>query len=212
MRLGANFQTVTCDFEKVFQISDKLFVGLTGLASDVLSVEQLLQFKCNIYKLKENRAIKPAAFSAMLSSLLYEKRFGPWFTEPIVAGLTEDDQPFLSGMDLIGAPVFTSEFVVSGTCTPNLHGMCEALYRPDMVRPFAYPSSCFSRVCMKGTGGTVRGALAVPALGRGQRRAQRLGRRRAHHVSAPLCCHSRSPLLPRTPEGVHTRKLKCRQD
>ena len=35
-------------------------------------------------------------------------------------------------MDLIGAPVFTDDFCVSGTCTPNLHGMCEALYRPDM--------------------------------------------------------------------------------
>jgi 20S proteasome subunit beta 3 len=61
-------------------------------------------------------------------------RFGPWFCEPIVAGLSEDNTPFLSGMDLIGAPVFTNDFVVSGTCTANLHGMCEALYRPDMVR------------------------------------------------------------------------------
>lgn len=60
-------------------------------------------------------------------------RFGPWFCEPIVAGLTEDNTPFLSGMDLIGAPVFTDDFVVSGTCTANLHGMCEAMYRPDMV-------------------------------------------------------------------------------
>lgn len=70
----------------------------------------------------------------MLSSLLYEKRFGPWFTEPIVAGLTDDDQPFISGMDLIGAPVITTDFVVAGTCTANMHGMCESLYRPDMVR------------------------------------------------------------------------------
>jgi len=35
-------------------------------------------------------------------------------------------------MDLIGAPVFANDFVVSGTCTSNLHGMCEAMYRPDM--------------------------------------------------------------------------------
>ncbi|RYG64397.1 hypothetical protein EON64_14075 [archaeon] len=38
----------------------------------------------------------------------------------------------MSGMDLIGAPVFTTDFVVSGTCTPNLHGTCEALFRPDL--------------------------------------------------------------------------------
>lgn len=36
-------------------------------------------------------------------------------------------------MDLLGAPVFTKDFVVAGTCSPNLHGMCESMYRPDMV-------------------------------------------------------------------------------
>jgi hypothetical protein len=60
-------------------------------------------------------------------------RFGPWFVEPIVAGLNADDTPFISGMDLIGAPVFAKDFVVAGTCASNLYGMCEALFRPDMV-------------------------------------------------------------------------------
>jgi 20S proteasome subunit beta 3 len=35
-------------------------------------------------------------------------------------------------MDLIGAGVAESTFVVSGTCTGNLYGMCESLYQPDM--------------------------------------------------------------------------------
>lgn len=78
------------------------------------------------------REIKPVALSGLVSSLLYEKRFGPYFIEPVIAGLSEDNQPFISGMDLIGAPVFPSDFVVSGTCTANLHGTCEAMYRPDM--------------------------------------------------------------------------------
>jgi 20S proteasome subunit beta 3 len=114
-------------------MTDKLYVGLTGLATDVISVDQLLKFRCNMYKLRENREIKPEAFSAMLSSLLYEKRFGPWYCEPVVAGLNDKNEPFLSGLDLIGAPVFAKDFCVSGTCTSNLHGMCEALYKENMV-------------------------------------------------------------------------------
>jgi 20S proteasome subunit beta 3 len=125
------------NFKKVFPVTEKLYVGLAGLATDVLSLQENLEFKTNLYKLKEEREIKPAAFSSLLSSMLYEKRFGPWFCEPVVAGLTADNQPFLSGMDLIGAPVFADDFVVSGTCTQNLHGTCETLYRPDMVRSFA---------------------------------------------------------------------------
>lgn len=132
LRLGAQAQTIAKDFEKVFSITDKLYVGLAGLATDVLSVNQLLKFKTNLYKLQENREISPEAFSALLSTLLYEKRFGPWFCEPLVAGLNDNNEPFLSGMDLIGAPVFSDSFLVSGTCSANLHGTCEALYRPEL--------------------------------------------------------------------------------
>lgn len=31
-----------------------------------------------------------------------------------------------------GAEVFTKDFVVAGTCSENLYGMAESLYRPDM--------------------------------------------------------------------------------
>mmetsp|Transcript_3795 Transcript_3795/g.9825 ORF Transcript_3795/g.9825 Transcript_3795/m.9825 type:complete len:205 (-) Transcript_3795:136-750(-) len=179
LRLGQQAQTVAMDFEKVFPINDKLYIGLTGLASDVLSVNHLLNFRCNLYKLRENREIKPEAFSAMLSSLLYEKRFGPWFTEPVVAGLTDEGKPFLSGMDLIGAPVFANDFVVSGTCTSNLHGMCESLYRPDMS-----PDELFEVLSQSLLAAVDRDALS--------------GWGAVVHII--------------TPEGVTTRKLKCRQD
>ena len=50
-------------------------VGLTGLASDVLTLDHTLKMHCNLYKLRENREIKPETFSALLSTLLYEKRY-----------------------------------------------------------------------------------------------------------------------------------------
>lgn len=132
-RLGIQAQTVACDFQKTFKINERTFVGLAGLASDVATVAQTLQFRHDLYELREDRKMTPKTFSNVLSSMLYEKRFGPYFIEPIVAGLDpKTNEPFLSGMDLIGAPVYTDDYVVSGTCTANLHGMCETLYRPNM--------------------------------------------------------------------------------
>lgn len=132
MRLGIQAQTVAMNVEKVFAIEDRIFVGLTGLASDVLSVKHELEFKANLYRLDEGRDMSPTALTGMISHMLYEKRFGPWFTEPIVAGLDENDEPYLSGSDLIGAPIFTKDFVTAGTCSSNLNGACEAFYKPDM--------------------------------------------------------------------------------
>ena len=55
-------------------MSDRLFVGLSGLATDIQTLEQLLRFRLNMYKLREERDIKPETFSALLSHILYEKR------------------------------------------------------------------------------------------------------------------------------------------
>eukprot|EP00635_Sarcinochrysidales_sp_CCMP3193_P010189 CAMPEP_0118896958 /NCGR_PEP_ID=MMETSP1166-20130328/4569_1 /TAXON_ID=1104430 /ORGANISM="Chrysoreinhardia sp, Strain CCMP3193" /LENGTH=201 /DNA_ID=CAMNT_0006836019 /DNA_START=91 /DNA_END=696 /DNA_ORIENTATION=+ len=132
-RFGLRQQTVAVDFEKVFRMTDKTYVGFGGLATDVQTLRAALRFRLSTYELKEERVMKPKAFANLLSHVLYEKRFGPYFVEPIVAGLDDDGKPFLCGMDLIGAPVFCGDYVVSGTCTPNLNGMCEALWRPDMT-------------------------------------------------------------------------------
>ena len=62
-------------------------------------------------------------------------RFGPFFVEPVLAGLDiKTHQPYIATMDLIGCPMETSDFVVGGTCSEQLYGMCESLWRPDMVR------------------------------------------------------------------------------
>lgn len=34
-RLGVNFQTIATDFQRIFKIHDLLYIGLSGLATDV---------------------------------------------------------------------------------------------------------------------------------------------------------------------------------
>jgi 20S proteasome subunit beta 3 len=58
--------------------------------------------------------------------------FGPYFIEPVVAGLDKENKPYITAMDLIGAPVVTDDFVVAGTSSENLYGMAEGMYRKDM--------------------------------------------------------------------------------
>merc|ERR1712070_304115 len=115
--------------------------------------------------------------------MLYEKRFGPWFVEPVVCGLQDVDGeknvPYLCAMDLIGAPVFTDDFAVSGTCSEQLYGCCEAMYRKDMEPEdlFETVSQCLlasvDRDCLAGWGAIV-------------------------HII--------------TPEGITSRELKSRKD
>ncbi|KAI9020821.1 nucleophile aminohydrolase [Phycomyces nitens] len=131
-RLGQQFMTVSTEFQKIFQASEKSFIGLPGLATDVLTLSERFRFKVNMYKMQEERDIEPKTLAHVVSSTLYERRFGPYFVEPVVAGLDKNNKPFICSMDLIGCINFAKDFVVSGTAGPNLYGMCESLWEPDM--------------------------------------------------------------------------------
>nr|CAX72817.1 proteasome (prosome, macropain) subunit, beta type 3 [Schistosoma japonicum] len=133
LRFGVNLQTISTDFTKVYSLGPRLYVGFPGLATDNQIVFQRLQFRKNMYELRENRTIKPQTITTMLSNLLYERRFGPYFVEPVVAGIDHTtSKPYVACMDLIGCVCEANDFVVSGTCTEQMYGMCETLWEENM--------------------------------------------------------------------------------
>ena len=78
--------------------------------------------------------MEPNTFSHLVSNMLYEKRFGSYFCQPVIAGLAKDGAPYLCGMDSIGAMETAKDFMVGGTAPESLIGVCESFWRPDMVR------------------------------------------------------------------------------
>lgn len=72
-----------------------------------------------------------AAVSALRPSIVC--RFGPYFCSPVIAGLEQDGTPYLCGMDTIGAIETAHDFMVAGTAPDSLYGMCESMWRPDLV-------------------------------------------------------------------------------
>jgi len=164
-RYGIQQTTVAHDFPKVFRMHEKLYVGIAGLATDVQTVRAKLDFRMKLYHLREERLMKPRVFANMLSSMLYEKRFGPYFTEPIVAGLEDTDDakdvPFICAMDLIGAPVYTTDFLVGGTASEELYGTCETFYKANQEPEDLFETisqsllAAVDRDCLAGWGAVV---------------------------------------------------------
>eukprot|EP00300_Choanocystis_sp_HF-7_P030596 c39464_g1_i1.p1 GENE.c39464_g1_i1~~c39464_g1_i1.p1 ORF type:complete len:209 (+),score=44.14 c39464_g1_i1:45-671(+) len=151
-RLGIQAETVATDFQKVFKIHDRCFIGLSGLATDVQTLNATLQSKHSLYELRENRKMKPKAFTAMVCHTLYSKRFGPYFVEPVIAGLEPKPdgtfEPFISSADLIGCPMYPDDFVVAGTMADALLGPCESLWRPNMEPEDLF--ECISQCLLSG--------------------------------------------------------------
>ena len=88
-------------------------------------------------------------------------RFGPYFCQPVIAGLSDENKPFICTMDSIDAKELEKDFVVVGTASESLYGACESMFKPDMeaeelaeVVSQALLSSV-DRDCLSGWGGHV---------------------------------------------------------
>ncbi|MCL4140239.1 UNVERIFIED_CONTAM: hypothetical protein GTU68_039278, partial [Idotea baltica] len=132
LRFGVQISLIQKNFERVFQVGPKLFVGLPGLTTDTQTVLQRLKFRIKMYEMREGRLVQPKTLMAMIQNLLYERRFGPYFVEPVIAGLDENDKPYIYSFDSIGCSTKPEDFVAAGTCSESLYGMCETLWKKDL--------------------------------------------------------------------------------
>jgi len=81
----------------------------------------------------------------------------------VIAGLQgkNNDEPFLSSMDLIGATMLSDDFALAGTANEALFGLCETMWRKDMEPDelFETISQCLMSACdrdaISGWGGVV---------------------------------------------------------
>jgi len=60
--------------------------------------------KVELYRIKENIDLTPQLFINLVSTTLYEHRFGPFFVSPVVIGLDVKDnfKPYIANYDSIG--------------------------------------------------------------------------------------------------------------
>jgi 20S proteasome subunit beta 3 len=162
-RFGVQFQTISTNSQKVYKIQDNILLGLNGLATDMQTFALLMKRKVELYRLKEQIDLTPKLFASLVSTTLYEKRFGPYYVGPVVVGLDvlNDYEPFVCAFDSIGCPSTSGQFEIGGTATDQLLGTCEAFFKKDMEPEELFESigqslvCSIERDCLSGWGGLV---------------------------------------------------------
>lgn len=131
-RLGNNSITVSMQHDRVYKMSDRVYVGMALFVSDIQMLVRKLSKEVNLFEIGENRRIEPDEFCSLLSSTLYSNRFSPSYVDPIVAGIDVQNRPYICSMDLLGCQSTTNDFCAVGTAEDKLYGLAEALYTPNM--------------------------------------------------------------------------------
>jgi len=90
----------------------------------VQTVAQRLKFRTNLYELREQRKLKPNVLYNMLTNLLYERRFGPYFVYALVVGLDpKTGETFVYDSDNIGAVSDNVNLATVGTASEYIFGL-----------------------------------------------------------------------------------------
>lgn len=162
-RFGLQFSTVSTNSQKVYKIQDNILLGVQGLATDMQTFALEMKRKVELYRIKEEIDLTPELFANLVSTTLYEKRFGSYFVGPVVVGLDVQDnyKPYVCGFDSIGCPSSSGKFEIGGTASDQLLGTCEAFFKEEMEPEVLFEAigqgliCSVDRDCFSGYGGLV---------------------------------------------------------
>lgn len=101
-RLSTGYQIYTRDQPKLFQLTPQCILGSTGCWCDALTFAKVIDTRVKNYYYEHNRVISTPACAQLVSTMLYYKRFFPYYISNIVAGLDEEGKGCVYSYDPVG--------------------------------------------------------------------------------------------------------------
>ena len=81
---------------RIFTIDNGLLLSGSGCWSDILSLSKELQSQAKMYEYEHDRKLTIRPLSYLVSSQLYMRRFFPYFTFCMIAGIDQDGKYVIS--------------------------------------------------------------------------------------------------------------------
>ncbi|KFM64925.1 Proteasome subunit beta type-1, partial [Stegodyphus mimosarum] len=115
-RLSSGFSIYSRNQPKLFKLSNKTVLGSAGCWCDVLTFTRILEARMKMYEHEHNKEMSTPAVSQLMTSLLYYKRFFPYYVHNIVTGLNEEGKGVVYSYDSVGHKDTTSYRAVGSAC------------------------------------------------------------------------------------------------
>ncbi|XP_057303985.1 proteasome subunit beta type-1-B-like [Hydractinia symbiolongicarpus] len=102
-RLSEGFHIHTRDKPKTYHLTDTTILGSCGFHGDVLTLVKNVQVRLKMYEHEHYKTMSCTSIAQMLSTMLYYKRFFPYYTYNIIAGLDKDGKGAVYSYDPVGS-------------------------------------------------------------------------------------------------------------
>ncbi|KAN0059781.1 Proteasome subunit beta type-6 [Thecaphora frezii] len=88
---------------KVFRLNDKATLATNGFAADAEAFVSLIRQRLEWYRHSHNRSMPLHSIARMISTMLYGKRFFPYYVYNILGGLDEEGKGAVYSFDPVGS-------------------------------------------------------------------------------------------------------------
>jgi 20S proteasome subunit beta 6 len=102
-RMSKGYSIHTRSSSKVTQLTDKVVIASCGMKADAITLHKMLKARIVLYEHDHRRQPGLVAIAQMLSTVLYGKRFFPYYTFNVLAGVDDQGVGGVYHYDAIGS-------------------------------------------------------------------------------------------------------------
>jgi len=129
-RVSYGFYTLSMSAKKVFIVNERLALASAGIVADMQALAKILKVNAMAYELETRRKPSVHAMAKLLSVIMFNRRFMPFFAEVLVGGI-DDEGPHLIVMDTLGS-LIEDDYAALGTGAKLAIAVLDSGYRSDM--------------------------------------------------------------------------------
>lgn len=131
MRATMGYLIASKKAKKIYQIAERIGMTTAGGVGDAQQIARLMTVECSLYKIRRGRSMTVGAVATLLSNILNQNRYYPYYVQLLVGGMDENGARLFS-VDAMGGASREEEMVATGSGSPMAFGVLEDRFRKDM--------------------------------------------------------------------------------
>ena len=117
--------------KKLYEIDEHLALATAGLVGDLQVLSRYLTAESNLYRLKRNAKMPVKSAATLMSNIMNQRKFMPYYVQLILAGY-DNDGGHVYSLDAAGGSI-PDKYTAGGSGSPYVFGVMEDHFREDLT-------------------------------------------------------------------------------